>query len=76
LFLNDFSHAEHIYVLTIEMTDKNTNTNKTVTNEISVAKFFDENGTLCTKPLYNHLVKVFSSVYQANDEKNNKSKRN
>jgi hypothetical protein len=63
------SGHEDVYVLDIELSEANKRTRK-LSYEKSVAKYFDEDGVLCTKPLFTDLCKYFSAFN--NEEKKSK----
>ena len=52
------------YELEIEFTNGSTKLKKIGKHSNSVAKYFDENGKLCTEQFHLDLVKFFASVYE------------
>lgn len=68
-FLFKKSRYDHFYVLEIDLYDGNARKTRQTVHETSIAKYFDENGVLCTKPFYNDLLRFFTAIANAEEKK-------
>ena len=67
-FINS-SRSDQIYVLEMEFYDGSAKKTKRAVHEQSIAKYFDENGLLCTKAFHNDLVRFFTSLANSEEKK-------
>jgi signal peptidase complex subunit 2 len=65
----NYRKCEDVYQLEVELIDVKTNKSRKSNCESSIAKYFDENGVLCTKQFYNDLSKICASL---SDDKKSK----
>jgi hypothetical protein len=60
---------EDIYSLEIELIDGNTGISRKSTHDSSVARYFDEEGALCTKIYYKYLSQYFTQLLESKKTK-------
>lgn len=60
---------EDNYTLEIEFIDGNTGITRKSTHDSSVARYFDENGTLCTNIFYKYLSQYLTNLLESKKAK-------